>query len=322
VSAAARIAALVLASLLASICIGAEPLTGMKRIGILFQDRLVLSRIEAFPEKFRDLGYVEGKNVVYDYRLAAPGDLLPAAQDLMRSGVDLVVAVGTPVTLAAKRASVTVPIVFYASDPVGSGLIASLARPGGNATGVASLSEETGAKRLELLKELLPRATRVAVLGNPDNPASLGQQPAVNSAAESLGIKILVLNVRRSEDLDAVFPVMNRKHADALLILGDPILIAQGSRIAEHAFKQKLPSIFLYRMFTDAGGLMSYGPDFAAVWRQCAVYADKILKGAKPADLPVERPTKFELIVNLRTAKAFGLTVPQSILIRADEVIR
>ena len=320
--AAAWIAALVLGLLIAPVCIGAEPLTGMKRIGILYQNPGVESRIEAFRAKLRDLGYVEGKNVVYDYRLAAPGDLLPAAQELMRSGVDLVVAVGTPAALAAKRASATVPIVFYASDPVGSGLIASLARPGGNATGVASLSEETGAKRLELLKELLPRATRVAVLANPDNPASLGQQPAVNSAAHSLGIKLLVLNVRRSEDLDAVFPVMNRKHADALLILGDPILVAQSSRIAEHAFKQKLPGIFLYRIFADAGGLMSYGPDFAAVWRQCAVYADKILKGAKPADLPVEQPTKFELVVNLRTAKAFGLTVPQSILIRADEVIR
>jgi putative ABC transport system substrate-binding protein len=299
----------------------AEPAGALKRIGILYQDSGVLAQIDKFRETLRGLGYVEGKTVGYEYRLAAE-NLQQAAQDLTRSGVDLIVTPGTPAALAAKHATATIPIVFYVADPVTTGLIASLARPGGNATGVASLAEETGAKRVELLKELLPHATRIALLINPDNPANRVQLPAIKSAAQSLGLGVLVMRVRRAEDFKAAFSMMDRKHADALLILPDAILIAHQSEIAEHALKRKLPGIFSYRMFPDAGGLMSYGPDFAAVWRQCAVYADKILKGAVPADLPVEQPTKFELIINLKTARALGLTIPQSVLLRADEVLR
>ena len=300
---------------------GVEPAPGLKRIGILYQDPGVLDQIDKFRDTLRGLGYVEGKTVGYEYRLAGE-DLEAAARELAQSGVNLIVTPGTPAALAAKRATATVPIVFYVADPVTTGLITSLARPGGNTTGVASLAEETGAKRVELLKELLPHARRVALLLNPDNPANRLQIPTIKSAAQSLGLGIRVVSVRRQEDLKAAFSMVDRKHADALLILPDAILIAHQSEIAEHALKRKLPGIFSYRMFPDAGGLMSYGPDFAAVWRQCAVYADKILKGAMPADLPVEQPTKFELIINLKTARALGLAIPESILLRADEVIR
>jgi putative ABC transport system substrate-binding protein len=300
---------------------GVEPAPGLKRIGILYQDPGVLDQIDKFRDTLRGLGYVEGKTVGYEYRLAGE-DLEAAARELAQSGVNLIVTPGTPAALAAKRATATVPIVFYVADPVTTGLITSLARPGGNTTGVASLAEETGAKRVELLKELLPHARRVALLLNPDNPANRLQLPTIKSAAQSLGLGIRVMSVRRQEDLKAAFSMVDRKHADALLILPDAILIAHQSEIAEHALKRKLPGIFSYRMFPDAGGLMSYGPDFAAVWRQCAVYADKILKGAMPADLPVEQPTKFELIINLKTARALGLAIPESILLRADEVIR
>ena len=318
---ALSIALLLVGAAIASSPLCAEPAAQLKRIGILYQDPGVLAHIDMFRKTLGDLGYVEGKTVSYEYRLAGD-DLQVAARDLAQSGVDLIVTPGTPAALAAKRATAAVPIVFYAADPVTTGLIASLARPGGNATGVASLAEETGAKRVELLKELLPRATRLALLINPDNPANRVQLPTINSAAQSVGFRVLVMNVRRAEDFKAAFSMMDRKHANALLILPDAILIAHQPRIAEHALKRKLPGIFSYRMFPDAGGLMSYGPDFAAVWRQCAVYADKILKGAKPGDLPVEQPTKFELIINLKTARALRLTIPESILLRADVVIR
>jgi len=306
---------------IASPLLFAKPAATLKRIGILYQDPGVLDQIDKFRETFRGLGYVEGKTVAYEYRLAG-ADLEGTARNLAQSGVDLIVTPGTPAALAAKRATATVPIVFYVADPVTTGLIASLARPGGNATGVASLAEETGAKRVELLKELVPHARRLAVLLNPDNPANKVQLPTIKSAAQSLGLGIRVMSVRRQEDFKAAFSMVDRKRPDAMLILPDAILIAHQSEIAEHALKRKLPGIFSYRMFPDAGGLMSYGPDFGAVWRQCAVYADKILKGAMPADLPVEQPTKFELIINLKTAKALGITIPDSILLRADEVIR
>ena len=299
----------------------AEPAAQLRRIGILYQDPGVLAQIDMFRKTLGDLGYVEGKTVSYEYRLAGE-DLQVTARELAQSGVDLIVTPGTPAALAAKRATATVPIVFYAADPVATGLIASLARPGENATGVASLAEETSAKRVELLKELLPRATRVALLINPDNPANVVLLPGIKSAAQSLGFRVLVMNVRRAEDFKAAFAKIDHTRTDALFIMPDVVFIAHQSEIAGYALKRKLPGIFPYRMFPNVGGLVSYGPDFAVVWRQCAVYADKILRGAKPSDLPVEQPTKFELIINLKTAKALGITIPQSILVRADEVIR
>jgi putative ABC transport system substrate-binding protein len=269
----------------------------------------------------RGFGYIEGKSVNYEYK-SGHDDLQRAADALARSGVDLIVTPGTTAAHAAKRATTTVPIVFYGADPVGTKLIASLGRPGGNVTGVASLGEETGAKRLELLRELLPHSTRIALLVNPDNPATVSQLPGMEAASMRLGFKLFVADVRRSEDLKAAFATVERKHADALYIVPDAVLIGLQSEIIDRSLKAKLPGIFSYRMFPLAGGLISYGPDFGAVWRQCAEYADKILRGAKPADLPVEQPTKFELVVNLKAARALGIAVPESILVRADEVIR
>ena len=300
----------------------ADQLGGMKRIGILYQDPMFISRIDAFRDKLRELGYVQGRTVQYEYRIAGADDPQIAATNLVRSGVDLIVAPGTQVALGAKRATTKVPIVFYGADPVGTGLVASLAQPGGNATGLASLGDETGAKRLELLRELLPGATRVAVLVNPDNPSSDAQQRVVEASAHRLGLKLHVTSVRSRSDIGGALSSINRKHVDALIILPDVFLMAHNVQIAEYALKARVPSVFAYRMFPDAGGLMSYGPDFDAVWQRCAIYADKILKGATPAELPVEQPTKFELIVNLKTAKALGITIPESVLLRADEVIR
>ncbi len=300
----------------------AEPGADMKRIGILYQDPLLITRIEAFQETLHELGYVEGRTIKYEKRMAAANELDSAARALANSGVDLIVTPGTTAALAVQRAGPQVPLIFYVADPLSSGLVKSLARPGGNATGIASLAAETGTKRLELLKELLPHAARVVVLSNPDNPITSVQQTAIELAASKLKIKLRTIAVRRADDVPGALALVDRQHADALIILPDAVLIARNAQIAQHALKAGVPSIFSYRMFAEAGGLLSYGPDFADVWRRCAMYADKILKGAKPGELPVEQPTKFELVVNQRTAKALGIEIPQSILVRADEVIR
>jgi putative ABC transport system substrate-binding protein len=307
---------------LSGLASGAEPPAGLRRIGILYQDPLLITRIEAFQNTLHELGYVEGVTISYDKRMANAGELDAAARALTQSGVDLIVTPGTTGALAVQRSSPQTPLIFYVADPLSIGLVKSLARPGGNATGIASLAAETGMKRLELLKELLPRAGRVTVLSNPDNPITSAQQSAIEEAASKLHIKLRNAAVRRAEDIDGALAMIDPKHSDAFVILPDAVLIARSAKIAQHALKVGAPGIFSYRMFTDAGGLISYGPDFQAVWRQCAIYADKILRGAKPADLPVEQPTKFELVVNLKTAKALGITIPESILLRADEVIR
>jgi len=301
---------------------GAEPAAGLKRIGVLRGDTLLDAWIETFRQVLDALGHVEGRNVAYDYRLAAAADMPQAAGDLLRSGVDLVVAGGTPAALAAKQASGTVPIVFVAADPVGSGLVGSLARPGGNVTGVATLAPDLATKRLELLRELLPRATRLAVLMNPDNRASVIEQHSLESAAKGLGFRVQILSVRRGEDLDGALSALNRRYVDAFVMMYDAGLVDSRARIAQHSLKGKVPGISAYRTFADAGGLLSYGADPRALWQQAAVMADKIFRGAKPADLPVEQPTRFELILNIKTATALGLSVPESILLRADEVIR
>lgn len=316
------LAVLLLAVSVSPARIAADPVAGLKRIGILYQDRLYVSQFETFRQGLAALGYAEGKNIAYDYRLAAAADLEQAARDMIRFGVDLIVAPATPAALAAKRVSQTVPILFLSADPVAGGLVVSLARPGGNATGVGSLSPELGIKRLELLREFLPRATRVAVLANPENPVSGIQLRAIESAAHNLGFELQILNVRRAKDLDAALATLNRKHVDTFMIVTDQVLLAQEVRIAEHALKNRLPGIYAYRTFADAGGLLAYGADIRAMWQQMAGLAGKILSGAKPADLPVQRPTKFELVVNLRTAKAIGINIPQAILLQADEVIR
>jgi putative ABC transport system substrate-binding protein len=317
---------LVLIGLLVSPALSlAQPVASLKRIGILYEDSARLSQVEeTLRESFRELGYIEGKTIAFDYRSAArgAGDVGSIARELVQSGVDLVFAIGTPSALAMSKASSSVPIVFVVADPVGIGLVASLARPGGNATGVASLAAESGAKRLELLREALPHATRIAVLANPNNASTGLQLRELESVARNFGFKLRVLNVSRAEDLDEVFAVIRRERLDALVTAADAILNGHLAAIAKRALKIKLPGIAGARVFADSGGLMSFGPNYTALWRRCAVYADKILKGTKPAELPVEQAATFELVINLRTADTLGLRFPQSFLLRADEVIR
>lgn len=316
------LAFIVLASFTWASAGGVEPSAGFKRIGVLRADTVFDAWIEAFRKTLDGLGYVEGRNVAYDYRLATAADMPQAARDLVKSGVDLVVAGGTPAALAAKQASATVPIVFMSADPVDSGLVASLAHPGGNVTGIGTLAPELGVKRLELLRELLPRARRLAVLINLDNPVSAIQQRSLESAAKDLGFQLQIWNVRRREDLDGALTALKRRHVEAFVIVIDAVLMGSQPSIAQQMLRAKIPGIFPFRTGAQVGGLLSYGPDIPALWQQAAVIADKIFKGAKPADLPVEQPIRFELVVNLRTATALGLSVPESILQRADEVIR
>jgi len=299
-----------------------QPATSLKRIGVLRADTVFDAWIENFRKTLDALGHVEGRSVAYDYRLASVADMPRAAQDLVKSGVDLIVAGGTLAALAAKQATASVPIVFMSADPVDTGLVASLARPGANVTGIGTLAPELGIKRLELLRELLPHAKRLGVLVNLDNPVSAVQQRLLDSAAKDLGFQLQSWNVRRREDLDAALSALKRSHAEAFVIVIDAVLMGSQQRIADQMLKAKVPGIFPFRTGPQAGGLLSYGPDIPALWQQAAVIADKIFKGAKPADLPVEQPIRFELVVNLRTATALSLTVPESILQRADEVIR
>jgi ABC-type uncharacterized transport system substrate-binding protein len=280
---------------------------------------------EAFRQGLRDLGYVEGKNVLIEYRWAGwRYDRLPdLAAELVRLPADILVATGGAATaLAAKRATSTLPIVFTAGDPLRGGLIASFARPGGNITGVNIITIELNAKRLELLKEAVPGATRVAVLVNPANATSTPALKDMEGAARLLGVRLLLLHVRDKQELATAFSDMTRGRAEALAVMSDALFLAQRGQIVAAAAKDRVPAVYEFREFVDAGGLMSYGPSIGEMYRRAAAYVDKILKGAKPGDLPVEQPTKFELVINLKTAKALGLTIPQSVLIRADEVIR
>ncbi len=280
----------------------------------------------AFRQGLRELGWIESQNIVIEYRSAeGQYDRLPAlAAELVRLKVDVIVGVPTPGALAAKNATRTIPIVGVSlTDPVGLGLIASLARPGGNVTGVSySVGTDIFGKDLELLREVVPKVRRVAVLSNPDGPAQPLTISNIKGAAQSLGLQLLLLEARGPGDFDGAFAAMTRERVGALLVVTDPVFIPHRARLVNLAAKNRLPSIFTQRADVEAGGLMSYGPNFADMYRRAAIYVDKILKGAKPADLPVEQPTKFELVINLKTAKALGLTIPPSLLQRADEVIQ
>jgi putative ABC transport system substrate-binding protein len=276
-------------------------------------------------EDLRELGLIEGKNLAFEGRYAENDlDRLPAlAAELVSLEVDLIIAVGTLAPLAAKRATVTIPIVMAAAgDPVGSGLIASLARPGGNVTGTSLMAPpDLGGKRLELVKELLPEISRVAVLWNAANPYSALVFKATVGAAWTLAIEVQSLEVRGPADFDGAFEAATGQHIGALIAVEDPLTNDHRHKIAEFAAGKRLPMIAGLRMFAEAGGLMSYGADVSDTFRRSVAYVAKILKGAKPSDLPVEQPTKFELVINLKTAKALGLTIPPLILARADEVI-
>jgi putative ABC transport system substrate-binding protein len=280
----------------------------------------------AFRQGLRDLGWIDGQNIVIEYRFADGHlDRLPAlAAEVVRLKVDVIAASPTPAALAAKNATGTIPIVFTSvPDPVGLGLVASLARPGGNVTGLTySVGFNIFGKDLELLKEAVPRARRVAVLSNPASPSQPLTMSEIRDAARSLGLSLLLVDARGPGDFEGAFAAMAKERVEALFVVTDPAFIPHRARLAELTTKNRLPSIFTQREDAEAGALMSYGPSLSDIYRRAATYVDKILKGAKPADLPVEQPTKFELVINLKTARAIGLTLPQSLVQRADEVIR
>jgi putative tryptophan/tyrosine transport system substrate-binding protein len=279
---------------------------------------------DVLTEALRELGWVEGENVAFERRYAENRlERLPEmAADLVRLKVDVIVAGGTLAPLAAKRATSTIPIVMAAAgDPLGSGLVASLARPGGNVTGMSMMVPDLSGKWLELLRDILPGLARVAVLWNSDNPYSAIGFKETQSAARTLGIEVQSLEVRSPDDFDRAFEAAQRHHPDALVTVSDPLTLDHTKLIADFTAGQRLPSVHGAKEFAAAGGLVSYGANIADVVRRAAGYVDKILKGAKPADLPVEQPTKFELVINLKTAKALGVTIPPSLLARADEVI-
>jgi len=306
----------------------AQQATKVARIGSLLSNRAANPHLhEAFGQGLRDLGYVEGRNVAIEIR-SAEGKLerLPAlAAELVALKVDVIVAGGTLAAVAAKQATKTIPIVFVAAaDPVTSGLVTSLARPGGNVTGLSVLSPELVSKTLEQLKQAVPGVSRVAVLWQ---PGGLGERTdkdmlkGVEVAARALGVRLQFVEARGPADFDRAFSDMTRARAGALTVLASNMLLGERRRLVDLAAENRLPTAFPWREGVDAGALMSYGPDLADSFRRAATYVDKILKGAKPADLPIEQPTKFELVINLKTAKALGLTIPRAVLGRADEVI-
>ena len=296
------------------------------RIGILRSDTAVSAnqQVEAFTQALRELGYVERKNVLIERRFAE-GILerLPAlAADLVQQKVDLIVVNNTPPALAAKQATDTIPIVFtVVADPIGNGLAASFARPGGNITGTTNITNELTEKRLQLLKEAFPKVSRVAVV-NSSQPISSSQFAEVQRAAKALNMDVLPIELLRQDDFERQFASVGKWRADSMYPLDNAINFNLRNSLVEFAARYRLPVIFGSKPYAEAGGLMSYGADLTANYRRAAIYVDKILKGAKPADLPVEAPTKFELVINLKTAKQIGVTIPQKVLARADRVIR
>jgi putative ABC transport system substrate-binding protein len=281
---------------------------------------------EAFRKGLRELGYVTGQNLVIEWRFSeGKNERLPElAGELVHLSVDLIVAPTTPAALAAKKTTGTIPIItVVAADPIGSGLVASLARPGGNVTGLSQLAGlEISGKQLELFKEAFPKLTIVAVLANPANPPTAGLLREAEVVARALGMQFRVVEARTPTELDGAFSAIKKLHGSALLIVADPVFMDNRSRIAAFAAISRLPAMYPSSPYAEAGGLMSYGPNYTDLYRRAATYVDKILKGTKPADLPVEQPIKFEFIVNLKTAKQIGLTIPPEVLSRANRVIR
>ena len=282
------------------------------------------SRFNPFFQGLRDLSYVDGQTISIDYLSAdGRGERFPAlAVECLRLKADIIVVTTTPAAQAAKNATRTIPIVMGPlGDPVGTGLVASLARPGGNVTGLTLMASGLAAKRLELLKEIVPRISRVLVLSYLVDPIAAPQVKELESAAHSLGVKLLVRDIRTADDLPAAFDAGARERAEGLLTTAESIFVIQRKRVVQLAAQHRLPGMYPYREMVEVGGLMSYGPNIADLYRRAATYVDKVLKGTKPADLPVEQPTKFEFVINSRTAKALGRTIPPVLLLRADQVI-
>ena len=295
------------------------------RIGYLTSGAPTPDSSKFFRQGLGELGYVEGKNILIEYRYAEGGSqpLSELAEELVRLKVDVLVTIATEPSLAAQRATRTIPIVMVTpGDPVGAGLVASLARPGGNITGVTATTVDLSWKRLELLKEVTPKISLVAILWIPSAMGNRLQMKETEAAAHSFGLHLQPAGAEGSNDFESAFSAINGGGARSLMVLGSPMFFSHRARITELAAKSRLPAIYPTSPYVDAGGLMSYGNDLSVVHRRGAVYVDRILKGAKPADLPVERPMKFELVINLKTAKQIGLTIPGSVLYRADTVIK
>jgi putative tryptophan/tyrosine transport system substrate-binding protein len=285
----------------------------------------IAARLEAFQQGLRELGYVEGKSIVIEHRSAeGKTDRLPElAVELVRLKVDIIFSTGPQSTRAAKEATSTIPIVMgFDSDPVGNRFVASLARPGGNITGLSTLAPEISGKQLELLKEIVPRLSRVAVFGTSTQPGNVQALKESELAAGTLGVKLQFVDILGPKDIEIAFGAAGKGRADAGLVLNSPVLFYERKQIADLAVNSRLPSIYYAADFVEAGGLMSYGASVTDLFRRAATYVDKILKGAKPSDLPVEQPKKFELVINLKAAKQIGLTIPPNVLARADKVIR
>jgi putative tryptophan/tyrosine transport system substrate-binding protein len=324
-----KITVLTLSAMLYALCVSAsaQQPTKVPRIGFLGATPAssISARIEAFRQGLRELGYVEGKNIVIEWR-SADGklDRLPSlAAELVRLKVDVIVTAGPQSTRPAKEATVTIPIVMgFDDDPVGSGFVASLARPSGNITGLSTLSPEIGGKQLELLKETVPKLSRVAVLGTSTRPGNVQSLREIKLAAGTFKVQLQYLDVLDPKDIEAAFREARIGRAGAVLVLASPVTSSHRAEIVDLAVKSRLPAIYNTREFVEDGGLMTYGVNTPDLYRRAATYVDKILKGAKPADLPVEQPTKFEFIMNLKAAKQIGLTIPPNVLARADKVIK
>jgi putative tryptophan/tyrosine transport system substrate-binding protein len=302
----------------------AQPIK-LPRLGVLQLGAPPNVNVEAFIQGLRELGYIEGKNILIEYRWAeGKADRLPGlATELVRLKVDAIFTAGTPAIFALKQATKTVPVVFFStSDPVGTGVVTSLAHPGGNITGITTLASDLWPKRLELLKEIVPKLSRVAMIWNKGNAGMNLEAKATQEVAGPLAVALQDRGVKDPNELDVVFLAMTKDRPDGFLALMDPVLNSYQKQILDFLAQNRLPAVFENKNWVEAGGLISYGANYADTHRRAATLIDKILKGAKPADLPVEQPTKFELVVNLKTAKQIGLTIPQSVLYRADKVIR
>ena len=303
----------------------AQQATKLSTIGYLGLGTLATEsqRMAAFVQRLRELGWIEGRTVAIDYHWADGRRELMAeiAAEFVRLKVDVIFAGGTEPALAAKKASALIPIVFpVASDPVGAGMVASLARPGGNVTGLSVQAVDLAGKRLEILRDVFPRLDRLAIMANVGGPSAALEMHEFQEAARTLRLEVIPLEIRRTDDIAPTLESLKGR-VDALYVVGDPLANLNRVRINTFALVARLPTIYVQREYVEAGGLMSYGPNFPNMWRRAADYVDKILRGAKPADLPVEQPTKFDLVINLVTARALGLTVPPAVIARADEVI-
>ena len=324
-----KISILTLCAMLLTLCVSAQAQQSRKvtRIGVLSQSsaNFMSTQLEAFRQGLRDFGYVEGQNIAIDYRYAEGKlDRLPGlAVELVRLKVDVIAATSTPAVLAAKNTTKEIPIVFHTiGDPVTSGVVASLAQPGGNITGLTMGVAELYGKRLELLKDAIPKLSRAAILWNPTSTSTQLSLKETQAAAQALKLQLQSLEVRRPEDIEPAFDAASRAKTGGMIVTQAPPITTYAKRIIDVAAKHRLPTIYPQRQWPDTGGLMSYGSNVEDSYRQIATYIDKILKGAKPADLPVEQPTKFEFVINLKTANQIGLTIPPNMLARADKVIR